>query len=150
MTLLPQEAECKRILKHYGENFEAISVMLDRQFQTIHSRAQVLLGICGVLITSISLLGQLQSDVTAMTRVFRILSGFFALLSAIIIILKVISVQWMTQQPGNDIQDWIKANLAWRDQKTNFYRVSTLLLLFCIGFYQLALVFMLIHVIHRA
>jgi hypothetical protein len=33
-------------------DFESISVAFDRQFTTLHNRAQLLLGICGVLISA--------------------------------------------------------------------------------------------------
>jgi hypothetical protein len=43
--------EADRILKS-PRDFELISAALDRQFHTIHNHAQLLLGICGVLITA--------------------------------------------------------------------------------------------------
>src|SRR5690242_2829653 len=50
---LTRDEECDRIIEAHGPaDFAGISEALDRQFRTIHNRAQLLLGICGVLISA--------------------------------------------------------------------------------------------------
>src|SRR5215472_10109270 len=55
---LTRTEECKRILEAHEADvsdsgpFDQISSALDRQFTTIHNRAQLLLGICGILISA--------------------------------------------------------------------------------------------------
>ena len=52
-VLLARVDECDRILRVYGASaVEQIVGALDRQFRIIHNRAQLLLGICGVLISA--------------------------------------------------------------------------------------------------
>jgi hypothetical protein len=142
---LTREEECERILEHYGpEHFEKISDALDGQFRTIHNRAELLLGICGILISAnvIVSTGRLlrEGDFAHQLapRVFLAAAGALVMLAAGIVVGGVLRVRWITQQPGDDIRSWVMSNLAYRDAKTRSYRISTLLVLVAMASYEIA------------
>jgi hypothetical protein len=145
---MSREQECNRILGWHGpENFAGISEALDRQFRTIHNRAQLLLGICGVLIsasvlvTTGRLIGRLL-DLKQQHFVSILLAsaGIMEITGAALIVGGVLDVRWITQQPGEDLRSWVMSNLEFRDRKTIFYRLAILLVLLSMISYQVAFV----------
>jgi hypothetical protein len=145
---MSREQECKRILGWYSpENFAGISEALDRQFRTIHNRAQLLLGICGVLIsasvlvTTGRLIGRvLEIKQQHLVSILLATAGVMEITGAALIVGGVLDVRWITQQPGDDLHDWVMSNLAFRDRKTRFYRLAILLVLLSMISYQIAFV----------
>ncbi len=134
-----QREECDRIMRIYGDNYEQLSVMLDRQFQMMHARASVLLGICGVLITTTNVL-----QLFMLTRPARpiqaalFLGGCMALLAATTLVVGVLRIRWITRQPGEDTPTWVLSNISFRDRKTRAYHFSTAALVVSMLFYQLS------------
>jgi hypothetical protein len=147
---LTRSEECERILEGHATDigsanqFDQISVALDRQFATIHNRAQLLLGICGILISASALVatGRIISG-TAHARVaglFLVFAGMLEVAAAGFLVGGVLNVRWITQQPGGDLRAWVLANLKYRDEKTRSYRISTGFLLAGMVAYQTAVV----------
>jgi hypothetical protein len=143
-TPLTREQECDRILAHYGpDGFEPISEALDRQFRTIHNRAQLLLGVCGILISASVLVttGRLigPRPIFGHQHVAGVLlfsAGVLDIIAAGIVVAAVLDVRWITRQPGDDLRAWLLSNLAYRDRKTLAYRVAILIVLFSMMSYQ--------------
>jgi hypothetical protein len=144
MRTLTREQECDRILRIGGDDLDRIAFALDRQFKLIHNRAQVLLAICGVLIsTSVVLMtGKLigRPNFTHKEVIQALLwsAGLVEILAAGIVVVGVLRVQWMTQLPGDSVRDWVQASLRYRDQKTRAYRTAILLVVLAMAFYQVA------------
>ena len=144
---LTREAECRRILKSHGPaSFERISEALDRQFRTIHNRAQLLLGICGVLIsasvlvTTGRLIGHHPEFVHQhVAGILLVVAGILEIGAAAIVVGGVLNIRWITQQPGEDLHDWVYSNLAYRDQKTLAYRWAIAFVLLSMLSYQTAI-----------
>jgi hypothetical protein len=148
--VLTREEECDRILKGHGpEDFERISSALDRQFGTIHNRAQLLLGICGVmisasvLITTGRIIGRPDFLHQHIAGRLLIVAGGTEILAAAVVVAGVLSVRWITQQPGDDLRGWVISNLAYRDRKTRSYRVAIALVLLSLVTYQVAVAIVL-------
>ncbi|WP_437587356.1 hypothetical protein [Sorangium sp. So ce1000] len=133
--------ECERILRIYGDNFEQLSTMLDRQFQMMHARASVLLGICGVLITTTSILQLFMMPRPArLEQAALLLGGGMALLAATVIVVGVLHIRWITDQPGDDVPTWLLSNLCYRDRKTRAYRIGTAAMVASMLLYELSVV----------
>lgn len=146
-----REDECERILKvHPPGDFTGISAELDRQFATIHNRAQLLLGICGVLIsasvliTTGRLIGRAQFLHQRFAGRLLVLAGAVEIAAAAVVVAGVLNVRWITQQPGADLRAWVLSNLTYRDAKTAAYRVGLLLVLISMMMYQTAVAIALI------
>jgi hypothetical protein len=144
---LTREQECERIVKSHGPaNFERISEALDRQFRTIHNRAQLLLGICGVLISASVLVttGRLigrrpEFQHQHAAGILLIGAGILDIAAAAVIVGGVLNIRWITQQPGDDIHGWVFSNLLYRDRKTRVYRLAAIILLLSMISYQIAI-----------
>lgn len=144
---LTLEEECDRIVESHGPaNFARISEALDRQFRTIHNRAQLLLGICGVLIsasvvvTTGRLIGRrpdFQHQHAA--GLLLVAAGILEVAAAGVVVGGVLNIRWSTRQPGEELRAWVASNLAYRDRKTRAYQVATLLLLLSMVSYQIAI-----------
>jgi hypothetical protein len=148
---LNRAEECDRILEAHeadlssSSQFDQISAALDRQFTTIHNRAQLLLGICGILISASVLVatGRIINAGLVHEREAGLLlsgAGMLEIMAAAILVGGVLNVRWITQQPGDDLREWIMTNLKYRDGKTRAYRVSTAFLLAGMIAYQTAVV----------
>jgi hypothetical protein len=153
---LSHEEECRRILGAHSTEVEVtqpdprevhlmdqISVQLDRQFATIQNRAQLLLGLCGILISASVLVASVRImnshlQHQALAGGLLVTAGSFEIAAAWFLVWRVLEVRWMTQQPGTSLDEWILTNLRYRDQKTRAYRVSTALVLFGMIAYQVA------------
>jgi hypothetical protein len=142
---LSRQEECDRILSFYGSDFEAISVALDRQFSTIHNRAQVLLAICGILIsasvlvTTGKLISRPSGDSPRLAGYVLVVAGLLEVSAAAFLVGGVLRVRWITQQPGTEIRAWVMSNLAYRDRKTHFHHTAVILVLFSMLAYQSAI-----------
>jgi hypothetical protein len=142
---LTHEEECDRLLEHHvDQQYDRINAALDRQFQTIHNRAQLLLGVCGVLITAgvVVTTGRLIGHPTIFHHHYAgyilICSGALQIAAAGTIVIRVLNVRWITQQPGADLRSWILTNLYYRDSKTRAYRIAAVCLLLSMVGYQIA------------
>ena len=147
VKLLTREEECERIVEGHGpSDFERISEALDRQFRTIHNRAQLILGICGVLIsasvvvTAGRLIGHRPEYRHRHTAgILLVTAGILEIAAAAVVVGGVLNIRWSTRQPGDNLRQWVLSNLLHRDRKTLAYRVSTLLLLLSMISYQIAI-----------
>lgn len=142
---LTREEECTRILSVCGhDQYERVFQALDVQFKLLHDRAQLTLGISGVLVsTSIVLMtGKIVvrtiADQQKIISPLVVAAGCAAILSAAIVVGSVLRVQWMTQIPGSDLRAWIMASLEYRDRKTLGYRISIVILLVSMALFQAA------------
>jgi hypothetical protein len=71
-------------------------------------------------------------------------AGALVIAAACTVVVGVLSVRWITQQPGADLRAWVLSNLAYRDHKTRAYRVGTVLVLLSTLFYQTAIAIALV------
>jgi hypothetical protein len=154
---LTRREECERILEGHetdisnASHFDQISSALDRQFTTIHNRAQLLLGICGILISASVLIatGRIINAGLAHEReagILLALAGLLEIAAAGTLIGGVLNVRWITQQPGEDLRAWVMTNLRYRDDKTRAYRISTIFILAGMVSYQASVILALLRV----
>jgi hypothetical protein len=141
------DEECERIIEAHGPaDFERINAALDRQFRTLHNRAQLLLGVCGVLISASVLVttGRLigrkpEFEHQHTAGHLLVAAGILEIIAAAVVVGGVLNVRWSTRQPGRDLPGWVRANLVYRNRKTRAYQVATLLLLLSMISYQVAI-----------
>jgi hypothetical protein len=146
MKQLPREQEVERLLRHFGaDSWDPIHGVVERQFAVLHNRAQVLTGLCGIVITTTGFSGRLIAGTSPAAQVLIIAGVATVLLSAAMIVWGVQHIRWLTQQPGEDLETWLLATLAYRDRKTHIYRVAIAFLLLGLTFYVIAIAMMLLH-----
>lgn len=142
---LTRRKERERLLRNYGPNgFEALAVLFDRQFRSIHNRAELLLGICGVLVSASVLIATGRSlaapgdDKPPLWGYLVVAAGALDLAAAAVVVAVVMGTRWITQQPGDDVSQWIDTNLRYRDSRTRAHRVAIGLVLLSMLLYQSA------------
>jgi hypothetical protein len=119
--------------------------MLERQFALLHNRSQILLTLCGIVITTTGFSGRFIANTNQWAQWTVILSIVFALLAAGVVVWRVLHLHWLTAQLGEDRAAWLMRSLEYRDKKTRAYRVGIWLLLVALAFYVVAIAIMLMH-----
>jgi hypothetical protein len=141
---LTREEECDRILMVCGADHpERVAKALDMQFRILHNRAQVLLAICGVLLSTSVVLVTAKFFARPDSRdyvVARLLltASVAEVAAAAFVVGGVLNVRWMTELPGANIREWILSSLRYRDGKTRAYRTSCALMLVAMLLFQIA------------
>lgn len=136
--------ECERTIAAYDGDRLAIFHALESQFHTLQNRAQVVLGICGVLLTASVLLmtgklivaGREQPELFLASRLL-VLAGALDVLSAAIAVVGVLRIRWVTP-PRGDLHAWVTTRLAHRARKTRALHISITLLVSSMLAYQVA------------
>src|SRR5688572_31623448 len=146
MSHLLRDAEADRIVRYYGQDaLPEIMAMLERQFTVLHNRAQVLLGLCGIVVTTTGFSGRLVAG-TNVTAQWLIIAGVaLVMIAAAIVVWGVLHLYWLTMQPGDTTRAWLLTSLAYRDKKTRAYRIGITLLLIGLTIYAGALAIMLLY-----
>lgn len=141
---LTREEECARILEVSGEGgYEIAYRVLDAQFKLLHDRAQLLLGLCGVLVsTSVVLMtGKIIARSVLNQQLISpllVAAGATAIGAAAIVVGGVLRIRWMSELPGNDLREWVMGSLRYRDSKAFAHRTSIVLLLASMALFQAA------------
>lgn len=145
-----REEECERLIAAYEGDRIAIFHALESQFHTLQNRAQVVLGICGVLLTASVLLmtgklivaGRQQLDLFLATRLL-IAAGVLDVLSGAVAVAGVLRIRWVIP-PGGDLRGWVTTRLLYRERKTRALHTSIGLLLMSMVVYQVAAAIVLV------
>ena len=145
-----REQECERIIAAYEGDRVAIFAALESHFHTLQNRAQVILGICGVLLTASVLMmtGKLIVAGRDMPQLFLasrllITAGVLDVLSGAIAVAGVLRIRWVTP-PTRELHAWVSARLAHRARKTRALHVSITLLVTSMILYQAAAALLLV------
>ena len=119
MPHLSRPDEARRILDEYGKDeFILIMEMLERQFGVLHNRAQVLLGLCGIVITTTGFSGRIIASTDRTSQVCVVVGVSLVLAAAAVVVWGVLHLRWLTLQPGQTTEQWLMNCLTYRDQKT--------------------------------
>ncbi|MBC8108030.1 MAG: hypothetical protein H7Z14_15690 [Anaerolineae bacterium] len=145
MHPLTRDQEADRILTVYGNDLPGIMTMLERQFVVLHNRAQVLLTLCGIVISTTGFSGRIIAGTNPLAQ-FLIIGGVgLVLLSAVIVAWGVLHLYWLTMQTGQDTRSWLLNSLRYRDKKTQSYRVGLVVMLIGLALYVGAIAVMLLY-----
>ncbi len=144
-----REEECKQLLAAYEANRFEIVKAIESQFNTLHNRAQVLLAICGVLLTSSVMLmtgkligGPDLPHLSTASR-FMIVGGASDILAAVVAVGGVLRIRWESP-PGRDLHSWVMTRLVYRDRKTRALHISITLLMVAMLLHQVAATIVLV------
>jgi hypothetical protein len=116
---------------------------MESQFKTLQDRAQVVLAICGVLVTSSVMLvtGKLIARPNvphlAIASHIMIAAGACDILAGAIAVGLVLVVRW-ANPPVTELHAWLLSRLTYRDRKTRALHASISLLLAAMVLYQTA------------
>ena len=117
---------------------------LSDHFATLHGRAQMVLGICGVLLTASVLIttgriiGAGNYKLARLAGWLLALAGLCDITTTIIIVGGVLNIRWMTQRHDEDLGVWRTRAIAHRDRKTRAYHAALAVAIVSMLFYQAA------------
>lgn len=124
--------EAEQILKLVNGDLHQAVQIVERQLGILVLRTQVLLSLSGIVITVTGFSGQAIARVGNVAR-FSISAGIFlVLLAAVVAIVGVLRVRWLTQQLADDPRVCIQTGLDLRDKKTGYLQGA--LICFVVGF----------------
>jgi len=133
------------MLELFGAEPKTLHDILERQFTVLMTRAQVLMGLCGVVVTTTGFSGRIIAGTNALAQ-WLIIGGIaLTLASAAIVVFGVLPLRWLTRQPGATLEQWLVSALIYRDKKLAHYRVGVTLLLIGLTLYVGAIAIMLAH-----
>jgi hypothetical protein len=140
------EREVRRILQIYEpQGAAAVASLLERQFTVLHNRGQVLLGLCGIVITTTGFSGRIIAGTNVVAQ-WLIISGVTSVLvAACVVVWGVMRLRWITQQIGDTTEQWLRAGLLHRDLKTRRYRTAIIFLIVGLTLYVAAIALMLLY-----
>jgi hypothetical protein len=145
MTYLTREQEAERLLDVFGrDRFEPVLLQLQRQFDVLHGRAQVLLTLCGIVITVTGFSGRIIAQTGSEARTCVVAGLALVLLAGAIVIIGVLPLRWLTMHCGAVPRPWLDRMLELRDRKTRVYRLAIFTLLAGLILYVAALSMMLL------
>ncbi len=131
-----RQKEISRILKVYGrDDTRSIMEMVERHFMVLHHRSQVLLGLSGIVITTTGFSGRLIAGTNDLAK-WLIISGVaLVMAAAATVCYGVLHLRWLTQHPGEEIEQWLDLTLDYRDRKTRFYRAGIVMTMIGLALY---------------
>lgn len=142
---LDSRTEATRILAMcQGRLLDAMGV-LERQFSTLHNRAQVLFSFCGVVITVTGFSGRMIAGTNTLAQVFIIIGLAVVIACAFYVYHSVMTLRWTTQRLTSSDEETITQIIERRNIKTSAYKRGGYLLFVGIIFYSLAIAIMLMN-----
>jgi len=139
------ETEAIRILEMCeGRLLDAMGV-IERQFGTLHSRAQVLFSFCGVVITVTGFSGRLIAGTNSLAQGLVVSGLAVVILCAIYIYHSVMTLRWATQRLDTSAERTLVRLINRRNIKNAAYRRGGYILFIGIGLYGLAVALMLLN-----
>jgi hypothetical protein len=129
---LPVREEASRILKLAGDDhLEALQVV-ERQLGVVVLRTQVLLSLCGIVITVTGFSGRAIAQTSFAARLSISIGIFVVLMAAATAIVGVLRLQWLTQIATDDPLSTLENAIGIREAKARY--LAAALILFVIGF----------------
>ena len=141
---LSREQEHARLMQEYSDApFETLMAALERQFAVLHNRSQLLLTLCGIIITTTGFSGTRIAS-TPLGQALIISGVGLNLLAGIVVVSRVLHLHWLTAQMGEDRSQWLMRSLKYRDAKMAGYKLALWLVVWGLGFYAAAIALMLL------
>jgi hypothetical protein len=143
-ALQSRAEERDQLVALYRWDSTAIKRELDQQFTTLHNRAQLLLGLCGVLLTAAVLIttgriiGRGTYSLQHVAGLCLGAAGFCDIVATTIIVGGVLHIRWLTPGPGEDLGAWTLRAVSHRDRKTRAYHAALVVLMLSMAFYEAA------------
>lgn len=145
-----RDEECDQFLAAYHGDRDEIFHAFESHFHTLQTRAQVVLGICGVLLTASVLMmtgkmiiaGRTMPQLFFASRVL-IIAGVLDVLAGAIAVVGVLRLRWVTP-PTGDLRPWVMLRLDHRAHKTQALHFSISLLVTSMILYQVAAAILLV------
>jgi hypothetical protein len=143
--LLDTETEASRILAMCGNDLQAAMGVVERQFSTLHNRAQVLFSFCGIVITVTGFSGRLIAGTSDLAQSFIVAGLAVVVACAFYMFHSVMTLRWATQRLASNNEETMVRVIDRRNLKTTAYRRGGYVLFVGIILYGAAIAMMLLN-----
>lgn len=126
------EDEIRRIIAFANGDKARAFDMVEKQLSVLALRTQVLLSLCGIVVTVTGFSGRTIAQTSEWARGLIAVGIVVVLVSAAIAIGGVLRLRWLTQELGDDLQATLVRMLSLRDSKARYLGVA--LAAFVVGF----------------
>lgn len=138
--------EAERILALVGGDGARALEFIERQLNTLHTRAQVLMSLAGVVVTVTGFSGRLIAGTNTAAQMFLVAGLVSVLASAAVVFSRVMAVRWVTSSLDEpDIAGAVEQVLARRNRKTRAYQFGGRILVAGLALYCVAITIMLLN-----
>lgn len=125
-------AEAENILELCSGDRQKAFAMVESQLAVLVLRTQVMLSLSGIVITVTGFSGRAIAETSILARGSIVAGLFLVLAAAVVAVVGVLRLRWMTQELDGETLDMLTRTLAIRDRKARFLSVA--LGLFVTGF----------------
>ena len=131
--------EANKILSLAGSDMLKAIELLEKQLNTLHARAQVLMSLAGIVVTVTGFSGRLIAS-TSLTSQVLVISGLATVLaSAVWVFSRVMGVRWVTVGLTENDVDSLEKIIERRNKKTRAYSKGGIIL--CVGLFLYSIAF---------
>lgn len=123
----------------------AIYSLLDGQLTVLHSRAQSLMQLAGVVITVTGFSGRIIADTSTRAQLLIVLGLVLVAAAACLALGFVMPIRWISSYMHLPADQWVLATLRRRERKSRAIRIATGVLVLGMIFYISAIGMMLVH-----
>ena len=145
MAILEASEEASAMLDVADGNFMDALNLLDRQFTTLAARAQIVLTLCGVVVTVTGFSGRLIAGTSTTAQILVIAGLSLSIAAAAYIQIKVMPLEWITSDMDSNRLQSLSRMIERRNLKTAAYSTGVRILLFGMIFYTVAVAIMLLN-----
>jgi len=136
--------EAAKILSLTNQDMLKALELLEKQLNTIHARAQVLMSLAGIVVTVTGFSGRLIAA-TSLTSQILVIAGLITVLtSAVWVFSRVMGIKWVTTGLTENAAESVQKIIERRNRKTRAYSRGGVIL--CVGLllYSIAFAMMLL------
>ena len=138
--------EVKNLLNPVNSDLMRASECIEKQLNTIYTRAQVLLSLAGMTVTVTGFSGRIIADTNTASQFFIIAGLTVIICSVIYIFNSVMSIKWVTSALDPDKpEETIKLLINRRNAKTSAYTLGGRILCLGLALYATAVAIMLLN-----
>ena len=137
--------EAKKILSLTSNDMLKALALLENQLNTLHTRAQVLMSLAGIVITVTGFSGRLIAATSLASQILVISGLITVLVSAVWVFVRIMGIRWVTSGLTTDYIDSLEKIIERRNKKTRSFSRGGIIL--CVGlfFYSIAFAMMLLN-----
>lgn len=140
---MDSSTEAHRILEMCDGKLSQAMGVLERQFSTLHNRAQVLFSFCGIVVTVTGFSGRLIAGTNAAAQALIVAGLAVVVATAFYMFHSVMTLRWATQRLDTSPERTVRRVLERRNIKTRAYKRGGYMLFAGLILYTMAIAIML-------
>jgi len=136
--------EAKKIIDFFNGDKLNIIKTLENQFSVIYQRSQILLTLCGIVISVTGFSGKTIATTTFISRILIVTGLSFVLIAGAISIWGTLRIRWISQYHEDNLYNVVLNVLKNRNLKTFYFQLSILFLIIGLTIYVISISIMLL------